>query len=118
MSIKYVSVKIPRSELCTIQEDVPAWEVPILQALHDQATVVGATTREVETPEAADEYARLEQRYPRSVTDDGSIGMPVVAAVYGQHAPGVANLARTIAVSVVTGALPTAAAGEFASLLA
>lgn len=102
MAIRILRVRITRSELHTLEVDVPAWEAPILEAMHQAASVVGesiATKREA--PEVQDEYLRLENRYRRQTEEDGSQGLPWVAAVYGQHQVGYSNLRKEIEMATV-----------------
>jgi hypothetical protein len=93
MSIKYQEVTIRISELQTQTVTVAPWEVPILQAIYGEgdAQVTGGADVDRDPPGAADEFARLANRYgPKNAET------PVVAAVYGKFGPGVAALAEAI----------------------
>ena len=61
--------------------------------------------REVEidraAPVAEEEYTRLENRYRQSTNEDGSKGLPFVAAVYGQYQNGIRELQKAIDASVI-----------------
>lgn len=104
MSVKGQLIAIRRSELHTVRDTLPLWEVPLLAAIHDDGAV--QVLEEViiahrELPPAKEEYQRLENRYKRARNDDGSQGLPVVATVYGQHAAGVQALGRAISDATV-----------------
>lgn len=101
---KTVSVDIRRSEMTTIHTTVPAWEVPILVALHGrgQVTPVGEGTKDAEVPNTETEFERLKARYGRERRDDGSIGALLAEAVYGQYAAGTMNLQRQIEAATVS----------------
>lgn len=99
MSIKGQFISIRRSELHTVTDTLPLWEVPVVSAVHDDGAVqvlkdVIITGREL--PDAKEEMERLEVRYKRARNDDGSQGLPVVVTVYGQHAAGLQTLKRAI----------------------
>src|SRR4051812_18599351 len=100
MSIKAQKISIRRSELHTLEDTLPTWEVPLLEAVHDASAVrvlSEVVLAERELPDPGEEYQRLENRYKRARNEDGSFGLPVVATVYGQHAAGVQALGRAIA---------------------
>lgn len=103
MQVKMKTVDIRRSELSVIRVTVPAWEFPILAALHGPVNVTPVTDSMVEgePPQADAEFQRLTTRYPRERRDDGSQGNPIAENVYGQHAAGVMNLQRQIDAAVV-----------------
>jgi len=109
MAIKFVKVRVHRGEgnIHQVVDNFAAWEVPILEAVHTAVEVLGEIVVNRAPPEAADEYGRLEARYGRSENDDGSKGIPFVAAVYGQHAVGVAALRREIAAATTEDAPET-----------
>lgn len=100
MSVKGQHIKIRRSELHTVEEFVPLWEVPVIAAVHDEGAVQVTSEGIIahrELPDAKEEFERLENRYKRARNDDGSQGLPVVATVYGQHGAGLQTLKRAIA---------------------
>lgn len=99
MSVKGQKVEIRRSELHTVVETYPLWEVPVVAAVHDDGAlkvVADVTLADRELPDAKEEYERLDVRYKRARNDDGSFGLAVVANVYGQHAAGLQALRRAI----------------------
>lgn len=104
MKVKLKTLDIRRSELSTTRVTVPAWEVPILQAVHGLVgvTPVSEDIVEAETPEAEAELQRLTSRYGYSRNKDGSRGPLFAEAVYGQHQAGVMNLQRNIDAAVVS----------------
>lgn len=92
MSIRFDKVTIRVSELQTTPVVVAPWETPILQAMYgEEAQVVGHVEIERELPGAADEFARLAQRYGPKNSET-----PIVAAVYGNFGPGVNALGKAI----------------------
>jgi hypothetical protein len=98
MSVKGQVIEIRRSELHTASETMPLWEIPLIEAIHEHGIKV---IKEVviagrEPPNPMEEFQRLENRYKRARNEDGSFGLPVVAAVYGQHAAGLQALSRAI----------------------
>lgn len=101
MSIKALEVRIVRNELATFVEWFPSWELPILEAMHQSATVVGQSTMDRDAPDVQDEYKRLETRYGRTTNEDGSRGLPYVAAVYGQFNVGYSRLGDAIKAATV-----------------
>lgn len=109
MAIKYLKLKVHRSEMHTVIRDFPEWEMPILEAMHGTVEVEGKPLIVNRAPpDAQDEYARLERRYGRQENEDGSKGIPYVAAVYGQHGVGVARLKQAIEAGTVEDAPETA----------
>ncbi len=101
--IKTVTVDIRRSEMTTIRTVLPAWELPILEALHGRVSIspVGEGVKEMEVPQVETEFERLSARYGRERREDGSLGMPLCEAVYGQFQPGIMNLSRNIEAAVI-----------------
>lgn len=91
--IRFTKGKIRLSELHTQSVTVPAWEFPVLQAVHgERAQELGETLIERNPPEAADEYRRLATKYRGPDSGDTAY----VAAVYGAFGPGIGNLQRAI----------------------
>lgn len=108
--ITTVTVDIRRSEMTTIRVTVPSWEVPIIQALHGRANIApaGEGQKAIDVPDAEVEFERLSARYGRERREDGSLGMPLCEAVYGQFQPGIMNLQRNIEASVAKAATVSA----------
>jgi hypothetical protein len=93
--MKYISVKLTRSETESVQRDMPPWEIPVLQMVHgpEKVEIVGEKdVSDQEYPEAAMEFDRLSRRY----SDDPATNVFHVAAVYGQPPFGVNKLAEEI----------------------
>lgn len=93
--MKYVSVKLTRSETESVQRDMPRWEVPVLQMVHgpEKVEIVGEKdVPEQEYPGAVEEFDRLSRRYGADPSND----VFYVAAVYGQPPFGVDKLAEGI----------------------
>jgi hypothetical protein len=103
MKVRFAKIDIKRSELTTIHREVPAWELPILKAIHGfvNVAVLENTVRDAVVPDAETEFERLKGRYGRSRNEDGSVGMPFVEAVYGQFASGVMQLERNMEAATV-----------------
>lgn len=96
MAIRYLKVKVIRSELHQVVSDFPEWEIEILEAIHQGVERLGEIVRNEVAPDAEDEFERLKNRYGRSENEDGSRGIPYVASVYGQHNVGINSLRRAI----------------------
>jgi hypothetical protein len=115
---KYIHHKmtIRLSELHTQPVTVPAWEVPLVHAIHGEAAQDTGERVEVLTiraREADDEFNRLANRYRGA-----EVGAPpYVAAVYGSFGPGVKALAEAIEKARVKEAPPVAGDEDFSSLL-
>ncbi len=94
MGILYQKLDIRTSELTTTQVHVAAWESPVLQAVHGEnvSFVSESVLEDRVAPEAADEFARLAERY-KGETEESP---PFVTAVYGQFGPGIAALQKAI----------------------
>lgn len=93
MGILYQKLDIRTSELSTTRVHVAAWESPVLQAVHgDNVSFVSESVLDRDAPEAADEFARLSERY-KAETEETP---PFVTAVYGQFGPGIAALQKAI----------------------
>ncbi len=84
--IRCVRVEIRKNECSTLNGAYPAWELPILEAVHgpDKVVVVGEKLIDRDAPEPRDEFTRLNTRYKRGRNEDGSQGTPFVHMVYGQ----------------------------------
>lgn len=96
MAIKCLTVKVHRSEVMEPVITVRAWELPILEAMHPTVEVVDETLYALIVRNVEDEYQRLVTVYGRTTNEDGSRGLPYVAAVYGQFQLGVRALAKAI----------------------
>jgi len=81
--------EIQRTELLTISETVPEWEIPLLQLIHgpERVSVKDFTLDEKNYPAPAAEYERLEKRY----REDPATGASYVSQIYGP-APGGARI--------------------------
>lgn len=93
--MKYVSVKLTRSETESVQRDMPRWEIPVLQMVHGPEKVEILGEKDVpdqEYPDAMQEFDRLSRRYG---AEPGS-EIFHVAAVYGQPPFGVTKLEEEI----------------------
>lgn len=96
MAIQFITVKIRKNELSTLEESFPEWEIPLVEALFEQCERLGKFTVDRDPPNAQEEFQRLESRYSRPTGTDGTPSMPLVISIYGAHQPGLMNLARAI----------------------
>jgi len=93
MGTLYQKLDIRTSELTNTRVEVAAWESPVLQAVHGENVMfISESVLDREAPEAADEFARLAERY-KGETEESA---PFVTMVYGQFGPGVAALQKAI----------------------
>lgn len=100
--LAYKVVDIRRSELCVIRKAVAAWELPILEAMHEGLTVHGDDQLvDRPTPDAAAEYERLTALYKHTTNANGDQGVPYVSSVYGTHGDGVRALSRAIKAATI-----------------
>lgn len=101
--VRYKNVSVQRSELMTIVRSVPEWVVPILGAVHgtDKVVELGEEFVDRDLPPAREEASRLEILYGRSENEDGSKGIPFVAAVYGQNMMGLNHLDAAMKAAIV-----------------
>lgn len=99
--LTYNIVDVRRSELCTIRRNCAAWELPILQAVHAEVTVIGEVFLNREPPPAEDEYIRLTTMYKDSADAGGNKGPPYVAMVYGTHQAGIKALRAAIEAATI-----------------
>lgn len=118
--LKYLVIDVSISEHHTQRVTVPAWELPILTAIHarQEPEVIEEVLIERPVPDAGDEFRRLANRYKNVVQDDGSQGAPWVAAVYGQFQGGDSRFAKAIRdAEVQPEAAPAAPVGGIGDLL-
>lgn len=116
MKIKYYDVLVKMNESQTTHISIPAWELPVIQAVHSDGLggsgveVVGEKIVSRELPSPDQEFARLANRYKNGKTADGSQGPRYVAMVYGEFAIGISKLAQVMqgSVAVPTGTIPAA----------
>jgi len=100
--IRCVRVEIRKNESSTLNEAYPAWELPILEAVHrpDNVKVIGEKLIDRAPPNPQDEFDRLVARYGRSRDDNGNYSTHYTHMVYGQIG-GAAQLAKAINEHVV-----------------
>lgn len=92
--LKYIQATIRLSEMHTQNISVPAWEFPVVQAVHGNGVKeTGTVTVDRPVPAASDEFQRLANKYRAPA---GSPDTPYVAQVYGAFGPGLANLQKEI----------------------
>lgn len=92
---KVLKVKVRRSPQHVQHVEVPAWELPVLQAVHGAGvTVEGERFLARELPDADTEFSRLSRRYKHP---ESSPEAPYVSQVYGAFGPGVMKLRDEIA---------------------
>jgi hypothetical protein len=100
---KRLKVSVQLSELHQQHLTVPAWELPILTAVHGQAkiSVNGEELDKRESPSAEVEFERLQKRYGNMENSDGAKGLFYADAVFGQFGVGTATLAKAITEATV-----------------
>lgn len=92
--VKFIKAKIRRSPQHVQRVVVPAWELPVLQAVHGAGVSVdGEQFIDREPPDVDTEFARLARRYKHP---ENSPESPYVAQVYGAFGPGLEKLGRAI----------------------
>lgn len=99
--LKYVNVRVERSEHLSIPDRVPEWVVGILAFIHGEEKVVVESEVVIEVkevPNAAEEYDRLERCYGADVKTEKSF----VSEIYGAPPRGINELAKAIADATVT----------------
>jgi hypothetical protein len=113
--IKNHVLDIRKSELSVIRVTVPAWEGPVLQAVHgEEVQFVDEVEITRDPPDSAgDEYERLANKYR-----DEADKPPFVHAVYGAFAPGVAALQKAMdaAITEEKGSEEAEVAGDAAGI--
>jgi hypothetical protein len=85
---------------------VPAWELAVLQAIHEEVTVLRDVTVERDPPSVAGEFNRLLARYGAERKEGGFTGIPYVESVFGQHAIGRNALKDVMQGSVLLSSTP------------
>lgn len=102
---KHVTVDIRVNEATAVRRIVPAWELPILQAVHGtDGTIAGEELIERDPPAPHAEMERLTKRYKNTRDEDGRPGAPWVEGVYGSGRHGLQQLAAAIKQATVEGA--------------
>lgn len=95
--MRRLNVRLTRSENESAQLAIPAWEIPVLQAVHGPEKVEvdedSETFDELPYPNAGQEFDRLSRRYKEDIQS----GVLFVAAIYGQPPLGLNKLAEAIA---------------------
>lgn len=103
MKLIYKEIRIRmRDGACILTKQVPAWELPVLQAVWgDGVTELRDIIVEiVKPPTSQGEFDRLARVYSFERDEGGSKGMPFVEAVYGQHGAGVGRLKAAMLASI------------------
>lgn len=104
MKLKYVELKVALRERSNIvPKTVPAWEVPVIEAVHmgNGSVQMVEVVRDVcvartEGLSSTEEFARLERKYGANPE-----GLAWVASIYGQHQMGVQALKTAMLASVL-----------------
>ena len=98
MKYRYERLRVRLSELHTQNITVPAWEAPVVQAVHGESVEsLGETVHERAEVDVHDEFARLANKYREPEPGQP----PFVAAVYGSFGPGLTALTRAVNEAVV-----------------
>lgn len=107
MKLKYTRVKITMERVqAAVTKSVPAWEVPVIQAIHPDTEIVKDIVIDTKPPSVADEYERLSQAYGAERLEGGTAGPPYIEGVYGKGALGVAELKRAMQSCVLPKSTP------------
>lgn len=93
---KTQKVSVKRNETSSIVDTFPLWEIPILQAVHNEVELLEMGVSSRVAPAAEEEYVRLENRYKYTTDDNGARGISFMGAVYGQHGVGLERLQAAI----------------------
>lgn len=97
MKLRYKKIEIRlQSGAAIVQRTIPEWEVPVLQAIHNETTELSDVVVDREAPSVAAEYSRLQLAYGAERQEGGITGVSFVEAVYGQHAIGMNALKRAM----------------------
>lgn len=107
MKLSYKEIEIRMQQgaaICRIQ--VPAWEVPILESMHDEITPIRDICQDREAPSVSVEMQRLTKAYGAERKEGGFTGVPYVEAVYGTLGIGLANLKQAMQASVLPASTP------------
>lgn len=104
--MRLVNVKVSRSEHESTIIQVPSWEIPVLQTVHDPEKIEVQGEVDVpdrDYPDAGAEFDRLQRRYREDIkTEQYFVNM-----VYGQGSVGVNALRQAIELDRSERAKPT-----------
>ncbi|MDE2098508.1 MAG: hypothetical protein KGL39_14740 [Patescibacteria group bacterium] len=102
MKMRYKLVEVRMQQGASIlRKRVPAWEVPVLQAVHPETTEIEDIVHEVPSLSVSSEMARLQLAYGGEQKDGKFTGIPYADSVYGQNAVGLRALRAAIQESVL-----------------
>lgn len=103
MKLQYVEAAVVLKDRANIiHARFPAWEIPLLEAIHaGGVSPVRNVVEERATPSSDSEYDRLSQVYGNIEMEDGSQGGLVVAAVYGSMGEGRRRLKEVMQAAVL-----------------
>jgi len=93
MKLKYQEVEVRlQSGAAVMRKMVPAWETPILQAIHPEVQIIRDVVEDREPPSVSGEMGRLIAAYGAEREEGGITGITFAESVYGKHAIGLESL--------------------------
>lgn len=100
MKIKHQEIEVHNERMETkTRKVVPAWETPIVQAIHPATEVIRNVCCEVAVPSVGEEYTRLGNAYGNLMDGGNNVSDLVIESVYGKGPPGVAQLRNAMLAS-------------------
>lgn len=107
MKIKYQELEIRmQSGASSVRKSVPLWEVPVLQAIHDEIQIIRDIVVEQDPPSVSGEMGRLINAYGAEREEGGITGIAYAESVYGKHAIGLESLRNVMQRSVLPRSTP------------
>ncbi len=107
MKIRYQEIEVRmHSGNAIVRITVPEWEVPVVQAIHPEVSVIRDVVREREAPSVSSEMTRLQAAYGAERQEGGFTGVTFAESVYGQHAVGTNALKRAMQGAVLPASTP------------
>lgn len=102
MRIRYFRCCVVRDPMMKIPKQGPAWEFPVLEAMHQSVEELEYFEAEAPAPlPASDELLRLTKAYGREKRTDGSAGDDWATIAYGRGAVGVKTLQNLMDEAIV-----------------
>ncbi len=92
---KKIEVRL-QSGAAVVPLTVAEWELPIIQAIHNEVTELSDVVVDREPMSVSGEYNRLSLCYGSERQEGGITGVSYVESVYGQHAIGQQALKRAM----------------------
>jgi hypothetical protein len=107
MKLQYQEVEINMERMQSkTRKFMPAWEVPVQQAVHPATEVIRDIVVDKPAPSVSEEYGRMASCYGDGKKEDGSIGDPYIEQVYGKGIIGTQQLKAAMQSCVLPAATP------------